>query len=167
VLRFTFGGSSLGLVLVAVSSRGVAAVLFGDDREQLRCELQSRFPAVALAEDHGELDRLAARIVALVEAPSQGWALSDVPLDLQGTGFQREVWQELGQIPAGSTASYAEVARRLGRPEAARAVARACAANPLAVVIPCHRVVGSDGSLAGYRWGRERKRVLLERESAA
>ena len=138
----------------------VAALLRAADG--LARDLRIRFPKAQLFGDDAGFAQSMARVLALVEAPRLGL---DLPLDVQGTAFQQRVWQALGEIPAGRTASYAEVARRIGAPRATRAVAQACAANPLAVVIPCHRVVKSDGALSGYRWGIERKRVLLEREA--
>ena len=127
-------------------------------------ELQDRFPKALLVGGDERFERLVAEVVGLVEAPAQGL---DLPLDVRGTAFQQRVWQALRAIPGGSTASYAEIAERIGRPKAVRAVARACATNPVAVAIPCHRVVRADGALSGYRWGIERKRALLERERAA
>ena len=160
VLRFAIGASSLGLVLVARTEAGVCAVLLGDSAEQLTRDLQRRFPRARLL--HGDGEPLVARVVRLVEDPRPA---HDLPLDLRGTAFQRRVWRALARIPAGRTASYADVARRIGAPAAARAVAQACGANALAVVIPCHRVVRADGALSGYRWGAQRKRALLEREA--
>lgn len=160
-IHFAVGECSLGSILVASSARGVCAILLGDDPDALARELQDRFPNAELVGNDRRFARLVSRVVGLIEAPGKG---SDLPLDVRGTAFQKRVWQALSAIPAGRTESYAEVARRIGRPKAARAVAQACAANPLAVAIPCHRVVRRDGSLSGYRWGVERKRVLLERE---
>jgi AraC family transcriptional regulator of adaptative response/methylated-DNA-[protein]-cysteine methyltransferase len=148
------------LVLGAESGRGLCAVLLGDEREALVQELQGRFPGAKLREGDSSL---VARVIAWVEAPSPGL---EVPLDLRGTEFQQQVWQALQGIPSGATASYAEIAARIERPGSVRAVAQACAANPVALVVPCHRVVRSDGVLSGYRWGVERKRALLEREGA-
>jgi AraC family transcriptional regulator, regulatory protein of adaptative response / methylated-DNA-[protein]-cysteine methyltransferase len=162
-IRFTLAGSSLGQVLVAQSAAGLCAVLLGDDGAALRHDLKGRFPWARLTEGGPGLDTLATRVLRFLESPGDGL---DVPLDLRGTEFQKSVWNALLEIPAGSTASYAGIARRIGLPAAARAVARACGANSLAVVIPCHRVVRSDGNLSGYRWGVERKRALLEREAA-
>jgi AraC family transcriptional regulator of adaptative response/methylated-DNA-[protein]-cysteine methyltransferase len=162
-IRFILTESSLGPLLVAQSDRGVCAVLFGEESDALRRDLQARFPRARLTEGGADLGILAAKVVDLVESPGRGL---DVPLDLRGTAFQQAVWQALREIPAGSTASYTDLARRIGQPKAVRAVAQACAANALAVVVPCHRVVKSDGSLSGYRWGAERKRTLLEREGA-
>ena len=162
-LAVAFGDSSLGAVLVARSGTGVAAVLLGDDRAALLADLRRRFPRAALLDGDGDAAALAARVAALVESPARA---DDVPLDRRGTPFQRAVWGALREIPAGSTATYSELADRIGAPTSARAVAGACAANPLAVLVPCHRAVRSDGSLAGYRWGVERKRALLEREGS-
>jgi AraC family transcriptional regulator of adaptative response/methylated-DNA-[protein]-cysteine methyltransferase len=161
-IRFVVGRSSLGLVLVARSDAGITAVLIGDDGEELRRDLQDRFPNTDLADGDAELQGVAAQVIAAIESPAR---TLDLPLDLRGTEFQRRVWQALRRIPVGSTATYTEIAMRLGLPKSARAVAQACAANALAVLIPCHRVVRSDGELAGYRWGIERKRALLDREA--
>lgn len=162
-IRFALGECSLGSILVAQSARGVCAISLGDDPEALLRELQDRFPAATLIGGDADFEALVAQVVGLVEAPGTG---VDLPLDLRGTAFQQRVWQALREIPAGQTVSYAELARRIGAPAAVRAVAGACAANTLAVAIPCHRVVRSDGGLAGYRWGVARKRALLEREGA-
>lgn len=160
-IRFAIGECSLGAILVAHSDRGVCAILLGDDADTLARQLQDRFPAAMLCGDDPEFARLVAQVVGLVECPRLGL---DLPLDVRGTAFQQRVWLQLQQIPAGETASYSDIARQLGQPRAARAVAQACAANTLAVAIPCHRVVRTDGSLSGYRWGVARKRALLERE---
>ncbi len=160
-IRFAIGQCSLGAILVAQSERGVCAILMGDDAQVLAQDLQDRFPQGHLVGDDRSFDALVAQVVAFVEAPGLGLAL---PLDVQGTAFQQRVWQALQAIPAGETASYADIAQRIGSPTAARAVAQACAANALAVAIPCHRVVRNDGALSGYRWGVERKQALLERE---
>ncbi|WP_211091354.1 bifunctional DNA-binding transcriptional regulator/O6-methylguanine-DNA methyltransferase Ada [Pseudothauera rhizosphaerae] len=162
-IRFALGQCSLGAILVARSVRGVCAIALGDDPQALLDELQARFPAATLIGADADFEALVARVVGLVEAPATG---ADLPLDIRGTAFQQRVWQALRRIPPGETVSYAELARRIGAPAAVRAVAGACAANPLAVAIPCHRVVRSDGGLAGYRWGVARKRALLEREGA-
>lgn len=161
-IRVAIRAFSLGLALIAQSSRGICAVLLGDDAELLRGDLAMRFPGALFVDGGEELDAIATRVVALIESPS---GVLDEPLDLRGSEFQRRVWHALRQIPAGSTASYTEIAERLGMPAAARAVARACAANALAVVVPCHRVVTKDGRLSGYRWGVDRKRSLLDREA--
>ncbi|MET0284472.1 MAG: bifunctional DNA-binding transcriptional regulator/O6-methylguanine-DNA methyltransferase Ada [Polyangiales bacterium] len=160
-LRFAVGQCSLGAILVASSEHGVAAILLGEDPALLVRDLQDRFPRATLLGGDAEYERLVARVVGLVESPKLGLEL---PLDVRGTAFQRRVWQALREIPAGRTASYAEVARLIGAPTSVRAVAGACAANPLAIAIPCHRVVREDGALSGYAWGVERKRTLLARE---
>lgn len=161
-IRFAVGQCSLGAILVAQSERGVCAILLGDDPHQLVCDLQDKFRRANLIGADHEFEQLIARVVGFIEAPAIGL---DLPLDVRGTAFQERVWQALREIPVGSTASYADVAQRIGSPKAVRAVAQACGANNLAVAIPCHRVVRSDGNLSGYRWGVERKRQLLERES--
>lgn len=163
-IRFTVAQSSLGLVLVARSGAGLCAVLLGDDAAQLERDLRTRFPGASLAEARDALGDLAESIVRHVESPG---TVLDTPLDVRGTDFQRTVWDALRDIPAGSTTSYSEVAARIGNPKAVRAVARACAANTLAVLIPCHRVVTTEGKVTGYRWGIDRKRALLQREAAA
>jgi AraC family transcriptional regulator of adaptative response/methylated-DNA-[protein]-cysteine methyltransferase len=162
-IRFAVGETSLGAILVASSKRGVASILLGADPDSLVRNLQDRFPKARLIGADGDYEALVATVVGFVEAPNLGL---DLPLDVRGTAFQQRVWQALQEIPVGQTVSYAEVARRIGRPKAVRAVAGACAANNLAVAIPCHRVVRNDGSLSGYAWGVERKRVLLDREAA-
>ena len=161
-IRFAIGQCSLGAILVAASGKGVCAIDLGDDPDALARGLQDRFPRAELVGDDAGFERLVARVVALVEAPGTGL---DLPLDVRGTAFQHRVWRALRDIPPGSTASYGELARRIGAPSAVRAVAQACARNALAVAIPCHRVVRNDGALAGYRWGVERKRALLLREA--
>ena len=162
-IRFAVGECSLGSILVARSERGVCAIFLGDDPDALTRELQDRFPRATLIGADPAFEDVVAKVVGLIEAPGTG---VDLPLDVRGTAFQQRVWRALREIPAGSTASYREIARRIGAPRAVRAVAHACAVNPVAVAIPCHRVVRSDGGLAGYRWGVERKRELLEREAA-
>ena len=162
VIRVAVGTCTLGCVLVAEGGRGIRAILPGDDAKSLRRELAECFPGVVAEEmAAGEAARSLARVADLVDDPGRG---QDLPLDPQGTDFQLRVWAVLRGIPAGETCSYAEVARRMGRPKAVRAVARACAANCIAVAIPCHRVVRGDGVIGGYRWGVERKRELLRRE---
>jgi len=163
-IRFAIGECSLGSILVARSELGVCAILLGDDPDTLARDLQDRFPRATLIGGDEEFEQLVAQVVGFVEAPGLGL---DLPLDVRGTAFQQRVWQALREIPAGATASYAEIAARIGSPKAVRAVAQACAANALAVAIPCHRVVRNDGGLSGYRWGVERKRALLEREAHA
>lgn len=163
-IHFACGQSRLGHILVACSPRGVCAILMGDDPQGLVHDIQDRFPRAALVGDDADFHALVARVVGAVEAPAQCWTL---PLDVRGTVFQRRVWQALRDITPGTTVSYAELAQRIGSPKAIRAVAGACAANWLAVAIPCHRVVRSDGALSGYRWGVARKRQLLEMEAQA
>ncbi len=161
-IRFAVGECSLGAILVAASERGVCAILMGDDPDALARDLQDRFPRAELIGGDAGFEQLVAQVVGFVEMPRRGL---DLPLDVRGTAFQQRVWQALREIPVGATASYSEIVRRIGAPQAVRAVAGACAANALAVAIPCHRVVRNDGELAGYRWGVERKRALLEREA--
>ena len=162
-VRFTIGESTLGATLVAMTDRGVCAILIGEHPEPLVAELRRRFLHAEAAEGDSRLEALCRRAIRLVE----GGATDDLPLDPRGTGFERRVWDAIVAIPAGSVASYAELASRIGAPGSVRAVARACASNPIAVAIPCHRVVRSDGGLGGYRWGVTRKRALLAREVAA
>ncbi len=161
-IRFAVGQCSLGAILVAQSDRGICAILLGDDPHQLVCDLQDQFRRANLIGADTEFEQLIAHVVGFIEAPAIGL---DLPLDVRGTAFQERVWQALREIPVGSTASYADIAQRIGSPKAVRAVAQACGANSLAVAIPCHRVVRSDGNLSGYRWGVERKRELLSRET--
>ncbi|MCW6507404.1 bifunctional DNA-binding transcriptional regulator/O6-methylguanine-DNA methyltransferase Ada [Lichenifustis flavocetrariae] len=162
VIRFAVGACSLGAILVAATPRGLCAILLGDDPDALVRDLQDRFPKAELIGGDPDFERHVATVIGLVEAP--GGRL-DLPLDIAGTAFQRRVWEALRAIPPGRTASYAEIAATIGLPRAVRAVAQACAANALAVAIPCHRVVRSDGGLSGYRWGVDRKRALLDREA--
>jgi AraC family transcriptional regulator of adaptative response/methylated-DNA-[protein]-cysteine methyltransferase len=163
-IRFAVGECSLGAILVAQSERGVCAILLGDDPDELARDLQDRFPRADLIGGDEAFEQLVAKVVGFVAAPELGL---DLPLDVRGTAFQQRVWQALREIPAGQTASYTDIANRIGAPKAVRAVAGACAANALAVAIPCHRVVRNDGGLSGYRWGVERKRALLKKESKA
>jgi AraC family transcriptional regulator of adaptative response/methylated-DNA-[protein]-cysteine methyltransferase len=162
-IRFAVGECSLGSILVAKSERGVCAILLGDDPEALARNLQDQFPKANLSGGDQEFEALVSKVVGFVEDPGIGL---DLPLDVRGTAFQQRVWRALMSIPAGATASYSEIAERIGSSGAARAVAQACASNRLAVAIPCHRVVRNDGATSGYRWGVERKRALLEREKA-
>jgi AraC family transcriptional regulator of adaptative response/methylated-DNA-[protein]-cysteine methyltransferase len=161
-IRYAVERCPLGNVLVAATERGVCAVFLGDDEQQLRSELQARFPRAELLGETGP--HLEAALSAVQAAMGEHPAARDLPLDLRGTAFQARVWEALRAIPPGETRSYAQVAQAIGAPSAVRAVAGACAANPVALVVPCHRVVGSDGKLTGYRWGVERKRVLLALE---
>jgi AraC family transcriptional regulator of adaptative response/methylated-DNA-[protein]-cysteine methyltransferase len=163
-IRFAVGECSLGAILVAATERGICAISFGNDPDPLVRELQDRFPQATLIGGDEEFERHVAEVVGFIEAPRRGLNL---PLDVRGTAFQQRVWKALREIPAGSKATYAELARRIGQPSAVRAVAQACASNKIAVAIPCHRVARADGELAGYRWGVARKRALREREAAA
>jgi AraC family transcriptional regulator of adaptative response/methylated-DNA-[protein]-cysteine methyltransferase len=162
-IRFAVGQTWLGAILVAATDKGVCAIQFGDDPDALVRGLQDRFPKAELIGADVAFEALVGRVVGLVEGSADA---GDLPLDIQGTAFQERVWRALRDIPKGSTASYADIATRIGAPKAVRAVAQACAANPTAVAVPCHRVVRSDGALSGYRWGVERKRALLQREAA-
>jgi AraC family transcriptional regulator of adaptative response/methylated-DNA-[protein]-cysteine methyltransferase len=161
-VRFATGRSDLGWIGVALTARGVAAIELGDSREEVSARINERFAAADVAEDHSELQDVLAAILRFVEQPRAGL---DLPLDVQGTAFARRVWRALTQLAPGQTATYAQIAAAIGRPGAARAVASACAANPAALAIPCHRVVPASGGSGGYRWGAERKRALLDAES--
>jgi AraC family transcriptional regulator of adaptative response/methylated-DNA-[protein]-cysteine methyltransferase len=161
-IRFAVGECSLGAILVAATDKGVCAILLGDAPEALVRELEDRFPKATLVGGDEGFEQWVAKVVGFVEAPALGL---DLPLDVRGTAFQQRVWRALREIPAGSTASYTEIAERIGAPKSVRAVGQACASNAIAVAIPCHRVVRNDGALSGYRWGVERKRALLEREA--
>jgi AraC family transcriptional regulator of adaptative response/methylated-DNA-[protein]-cysteine methyltransferase len=161
VIRFAVGECSLGSILVAASDKGVCAILLGDDAELLVRDLQDRFHNAELISGDASFDGWVAKVIGLVENPTLGL---DLPLDIRGTAFQVRVWQALRRIPCGKTATYVKIAQQIGQPRAARAVAQACAANPLAVAIPCHRVIRTDASLSGYRWGVTRKAELLKRE---
>jgi AraC family transcriptional regulator of adaptative response/methylated-DNA-[protein]-cysteine methyltransferase len=161
-IRFGVGQCSLGVILVAATDKGVCSIMLGEEPEALVRELEDRFPKARLIGGDAEFESWVASVVGFVEAPRIGL---DLPLDIRGTAFQQRVWQALRQIPAGETASYAEVAEKIGAPQAVRAVAGACASNPVALAIPCHRVVRTDGNLSGYRWGVARKRALLDREA--
>lgn len=160
-IQYAVGACSLGLLLVAECARGLCAILLGDDEAALIADLRGRFPHAAVAAATDDMPDVLAAVVQLIETPGTP---INMTLDPRGTAFQRRVWQALRDIPPGKTMSYAEVARRIGAPGSARPVAQACAANPLAVAIPCHRVVRNDGGLSGYRWGANRKRELLARE---
>jgi AraC family transcriptional regulator of adaptative response/methylated-DNA-[protein]-cysteine methyltransferase len=161
---FAIGECSMGSILVAQSEKGVCAIFIGDDPAALARDLEDRFPNANLIGNVRGYEELVAKVVGLLEKPEAGL---DLPLDIRGTAFQQRVWKALRQIPPGSTATYSEIAAKIGMPKAVRAVAQACGANALAVAIPCHRVIRNDGSLSGYRWGVERKRALLEREACA
>jgi AraC family transcriptional regulator of adaptative response/methylated-DNA-[protein]-cysteine methyltransferase len=163
-IRFAVGECSLGSILVARSAKGVCAILLGDAPDALVRDLQDRFPHATLIGGDSAFERTVAAVVGFVERPALGL---DLPLDVRGTAFQQRVWEALREIPVGATATYSEIARRVGVPNGARAVAHACNANALAVAIPCHRVVRTDGSASGYRWGVERRQSLLEKEGAA
>lgn len=160
---FAIGECSLGSILVAQTRRGVCSILLGDDPSRLVENFQKQFPTANLIGNQREYESLVSKVVGMIERPSVGL---DLPLDIRGTSFQQRVWKALQQIPLGSTSTYAQIAEKIGYPRSARAVAQACGSNTLAVAIPCHRVIRNDGSLAGYRWGVERKRVLLEREAS-
>ncbi len=162
VIRFALGACSLGTILVAASQAGVCAIALGDDPEALVREIQDRFPHAELMGGDAHFEQWMAVVVGFVEAPGLGL---DLPLDVRGTAFQQRVWQALREIPPGSVTTYSELAQRLGMPGSPRAVARAIAANPIAVAIPCHRVIRIDGGLAGYRWGVVRKQALIQREA--
>ncbi|HEY4216702.1 MAG TPA: methylated-DNA--[protein]-cysteine S-methyltransferase [Gemmatimonadaceae bacterium] len=158
-LSVAFAKTSLGLALVAQSAHGVAAILLGDDRAELRRDLETRFPDAELVD--AKANDVVTKVAALIDSPGTRF---DARLDMRGTEFQRKVWKALRDIPAGATATYAAIAKRIGQPTAFRAVAQACGANPVAVAVPCHRVIRADGGLSGYRWGIERKKALLDRE---
>lgn len=160
-IHHVFRDTSLGIALVAATAQGLRAVLLGNDREELVADLARRFPGSRLSRGGAAAERMADRAVAAIEAPG---SMSDLPLDLAGTAFQRQIWHALARIAPGTTASYTDLAAGLGIPRAVRAVAQACGANHVAVIVPCHRAVRSDGALSGYRWGVERKRELLLRE---
>ena len=164
IIRYAQGDSSLGKFVAAVSGRGLAMVEFGTMTAAMRDGLRARFPGAEIAEDAEALEKTLARLAHLIDHPEER---IDLPLDMRGTGFELRVWNALRQIPAGRTATYGEIAAAIGSPREAREVGEACAANTLALVIPCHRVVRKGGGIAGYRWGYERKRALIERERMA
>ena len=163
-IHFAIRSSSLGNVLIAATQTGICAVFLGDDPAALTDDLARRFPKAAIKKAGADFETLAARVVAAVENPSG--ADAGLPLDLRGTAFQYRVWQALRAVPAGSTISYGALAQKLGAPRAVRAVAGACGANPVAILVPCHRVIGADGKPTGYRWGIARKKALLEKEKS-
>lgn len=162
VIRHAIISSKLGLVLVAATDRGVCAIEFGDSKSALTSRVAELFPRAEMQPADGAVSKMAGAIAAFIDRSDAGL---DLPLEVLGTAFQQRVWQELRRVPAGETVTYAQVAQRLGAPRAARAVARACAANRIALAIPCHRVIRGDGELGGFRWGLERKKSLLENES--
>lgn len=163
MIRYGVARCFLGWIIVAATDHGICAIEFGNDPETLRSQVRACFPKAQFQEADPAFASVVKQVIAFIEVPGAG---IDLPLDIQGTAFQARVWHALRQIPPGSTISYADLAERIGAPEAVRAVAQACAANKLAVAVPCHRVVRSDGKLSGYRWGAERKHVLLIRESS-
>jgi AraC family transcriptional regulator of adaptative response/methylated-DNA-[protein]-cysteine methyltransferase len=163
-IRYAVAESYLGHVLIAATERGICRIEFGDSADILRERLVARFPRATLRDADADFEDWVAQVLAYIEAPAGGLSL---PLDIQGTAFQRRVWEALREIPAGTTTTYADIAQKIGRPRAARAVGQACAANPVVVVVPCHRVVRGDGDLGGYAGGLPRKRALLEREAGA
>ena len=166
-IRHVRARCSIGTILVATTDKGVCAILLGDSPQALERDLQARFPQATLRRGDTQRDealqQLVSRVVSSIETPAGAW---DLALDVRGTPFQRRVWRALQSIPPGTTASYTDIARRIGQPKAVRAVAQACGANAIAVAIPCHRVIRGDGTLSGYRWGTQRKRALLGREAA-
>jgi len=165
-MKVAMGRSSLGVVLVAQSPIGISAVLLGGNRDALRRDVQRRFPGVTFSDGDRATRAALNQVLRAIETPTSARSAAATPLDLRGTEFQRKVWRALQRIPLQATASYKQLAIRIGVPSSARAVAQACAANPIAILIPCHRVVRSDGALSGYRWGIARKRALLKREGA-
>lgn len=158
-LRYTIAECALGFVAVARTAKGLAAAFIGDDAELLAAHMEERFAGA----ERAEADELTERVIHALDSATDD---PDIPVDPRGTDFQKSVWRALREIPAGATVTYSELANRIGRPESVRAVAAACGANPIAVIVPCHRVIGKDGSLTGYAWGIEKKRMLLEREKA-
>ena len=154
----------LGWLIVATTNQGICAINFGESLQASIRQLQEQFPNSQVQASNPISENWVGQVIAYLESPQKGLNL---PLDIQGTAFEQRVWQALQDIPLGNTASYKQIAQKIGNPKAARAVARACAANRIAVAIPCHRVIGSDGSLKGYRWGSQRKKALLELEANA
>lgn len=161
-IRFTIRPCWLGWILVAATTKGICAIALDDTPEALVTQLQDEFPSANLHKNDPTLEDWVEQVLAFVEVPQYQF---DLPLDIQGTAFQQQVWKALQTIPPGSTASYSHIAQQIGKPKAIRAVAQACAANHIAIAIPCHRVISRNGELSGYRWGRDRKRALIERES--
>ncbi len=160
-IRYAVGDSSLGKILVAQTERGVCAIFLDDDANAMVAELMKRFPKAKIGAGGAELEDIIVKVIAFAEMPTGSL---DLPLDLQGTAFQQRVWNALREIPAGETRTYGEIARKIGAPDAVRAVGTACGANHVSLAVPCHRVVGASGALTGYRWGVDRKKTLLERE---
>lgn len=165
-IGFSFADTSLGRIVVASTERGVCMIVFGESHAELEAQVRARFPVATVSPSDSSTAEFVGAVVSLIDAPARpdDASASKIPLDLRGTVFQQRVWLALTRIEPGRTVTYAELAKQIGQPTAVRAVAQACGANPLAVVVPCHRVIGADGSLTGYRWGTDRKRVLLERE---
>lgn len=163
-IRYAIDKCSLGLILAAWTGQGLCAIFLENSASKLKQELQARFPKTQLIEDNEQSKKYLRKIIQFIENPS---LKMDLPLDIQGTAFQQQVWKVLQKIPAGKVMSYTDVAKKIGAPKAFRAVAQACGANKLAILIPCHRVVRQDGSISGYRWGVERKRILLKKEGIA
>jgi AraC family transcriptional regulator, regulatory protein of adaptative response / methylated-DNA-[protein]-cysteine methyltransferase len=164
-IHFAIGDSSLGLIVVGKSHKGLCSLSLGDDSYKLTRDLQERFPRAELIQRKSYIEKWLSTLIKFIDEPSA--CLEDIPIDERGTHFQLLVWQTLREIPMGSTASYSDVAKKIGLPKSARAVAQACAANPLAIVTPCHRVIKNNGMLSGYRWGKDRKQHLLQREKEA
>jgi AraC family transcriptional regulator of adaptative response/methylated-DNA-[protein]-cysteine methyltransferase len=160
---YVTGETSLGRILVGTTEHGVSAILLGDDDRALVADVTREFPNAKLVAATDQQAAVVSKVIDLIEEPSASF---DLPLDIRGTDFQRSVWAALGDVKGGTTASYKEIATKIGAPEAVRAVARACAANRLAIAIPCHRVVAANGDISGYRWGVDRKQALLNRERA-
>ena len=161
ILRFAFGETSLGAMLVAESGRGIVALFISDDRAKLQRDLADAFPGAKLVPDEAGLEQTAKKAAALIDAP---WLKNDLVLDLRGSPVEMAVWHALQEIPVGQTRTYGEIAKGLPIAATAQDVGAACAANRIAVAIPCHRVVKSDGSISGYRWGVQRKRRLINKE---
>lgn len=161
VIHFSIGKSSLGSILVATSAKRICAITIGTDAKILLQDLQRRFPKAKLLKGDTECSKTTAAVIRFAEKPTSRFS---IPLEMHGTAFQQQVWRALQKIPLGKTSSYAAIAKSIGKPRAVRAVAQACGANSIAIAIPCHRVIRTDGSLSGYRWGIERKAALLERE---
>lgn len=164
-VSYAIADSPLGRMLVAATAKGVCSISFGQSDHELVSSLKDQFPRATLSPEREATGWLAQAIQFIAEHMEENPLAARFPLDVRATSFQQRVWQALREIPRGETVTYSELATKLGSPRAVRAVAGACAANPVAIVVPCHRVIGKDGSLTGYRWGTERKRRLLEAES--